>query len=190
MTTAETVAESYDHYIERRAKIRAEIQERLTTELEAAMEVELRQLSRALHEAWAEGVTKTELRQATRQHSNAPGFRKLWDAAADEYPNERIATGGRPRLEAEVGATPKARKKETWVVDEASHTLTIEPVEGETLRYNVIYNETFGWIVDLKWATPEFAFHKEYGREAFETQLAPMTQDWELPAEDPEEGEL
>lgn len=87
-TDIEEVRAAYDSYRsnkeKRRSELRMEMERRLQEEDEAA----LAELSRLLHHKYNIGVTKRDLRWATRQYGS-PLFTELWDAVPYAEPETR-----------------------------------------------------------------------------------------------------
>lgn len=85
----EEVRAAYDSYRsnkeKRRSELRMEMERRLQEEDEAA----LAELSRLLHHKYNIGVTKRDLRWATRQYGS-PLFTELWEAVPYEQPERKI----------------------------------------------------------------------------------------------------
>ena len=74
------VSEAYDEYATKRRRKRNELMAELEAKLEDEMYEDSVAFAKFLHRKFDAGMTKVELRKATRQYQN-PGFKALWDAA-------------------------------------------------------------------------------------------------------------
>lgn len=179
MTNEQSVTEAYDAYVEHGRKIREEIRARIEKEVAEAREVHLKIVSRAMHDAFANGVNKTALRRATRQGSNAPGFNKLWDAAQDEYEGEAKPKVGRPRKNPETGETTKPAA-DKLVLDKEAKTLTLGELKWDLTFTGDDYGRLApGWRPYRIWDSPEDRHLRSVGVEKFNEMVVDMTADWE-----------
>lgn len=177
--TFESLQERYDHYIERKRRIRAEALARIEEQVAEAVEIETLELSRALHEAYGEGMSKGELRRAIRNPGNAPAFRKLWEPAAAEFPDEATPASGRPRKNPETGeATKPAADK--LVLDKEAKTLTLGELKWDLTFTGDDYGRLApGWRPYRIWDSPEDRHLRSVGVDKFNNMVVDMTADWE-----------
>lgn len=74
------VRKVYDAYQDRQRGLKDVIKERVERELVETMAAERLELSKLLHDVYAQGLSKAGLKRATRKYSNQHEWDKLWDA--------------------------------------------------------------------------------------------------------------
>lgn len=130
--TFASVQAAYDDYLAAkqaaRARITAEVRAEVNRRVEDENRRELERLSRLLHEAYRAGMTKAELRNATRRYTNSAAFNELWFAA----PGAPTARVGRPVVTGEYSKSNPvvAAGQKPWSVEKLEPGLvkiTIRP---------------------------------------------------------------
>lgn len=149
MTNVNDFNEVREHYdqmqsnkLRRRDKLKAEIQSRMAEEEQA----EIEELARLLHHKFNLGMTKSDLRQATRQY-RSPRFKEIWDAVEYESPE-----GGREKAPYVADAFILEGDQVTFTRDRGDWDWT--GLEAESLTFTVHESENSGSNA-LRWGRDE-----------------------------------
>lgn len=135
MSNFDEVRDFYDRMmsdkIQRRRRLQIEMEKKLEAEENAALE----ELARLMHEKFDQGMSKQELRQATRQYQS-PKFKELWDVIPYEgnrKPAARAAQDNAQDFELTGDQITFRRGKGVWNwqgVDSGELTFTLRESEN------------------------------------------------------------
>lgn len=121
----EEIRDKYDAYQANRRKVQNRIRREIEAQIAAAEGDLLVGLSKTLHEYHRKGVTKADLRTATRKYGNQRAFLEIWEAYTPE--DDFSLAPGRST------SKPYRREGENWFLVESPLGTLSEAMEFERL---------------------------------------------------------